>query len=480
MNLYDPKYFSLTAKIVSEEIANYLAQVRQPPHRALEFQEPLEMLAKVSRLSVGHDSALEPRLREIIQNTLRYSMRLNSPNYMGHQVNPPVPIAGALTMLGGILNPGLGVYEMSQFASATERFMIKEFVSQLGWHREESDGIITSGGTLANTTALLAARGFHFKDSWQKGLGGLKPAILTSGESHYSIMRAAAILGLGADAVFKVPVDSYFRMRPDQLEVVRREAEAKGYQVFCVIGSACTTSVGAFDPLVPIADFCSRYGYWFHVDAAHGGGYLLSNQQRHLLAGIELADSVTWDAHKMMFVPSLCTFLLYRDRVKSYAPFHQDAPYLFDSESMRDFDGGLRTVECTKGQLVYPLWVLWSLFGPKMFADLVDQTSAVTQTFFRMVDDSVDFQAVHKPECNIFCFRYTPAECAHASADLLSSYQKRIREELVRDGRFFITGTSINGVYALRVTIINPSTSGEHLRALLERIREIGAAGFGS
>ncbi len=476
MNLYDPELFSRTATMLTHELKQYLQKVREAPHFAVDPLGPQEMLAKIQELSRPGSAELESRLQEIVQSTLRYTLRLHSPHYIGHQVNPPIPMASALQMVGGVLNPGLAVYEMSQFAAAAERFLLKELVAKVGWDFPKSDGIVTSGGTLANITAILAARGFHFGNAWRSGLGAAKPAILISAESHYSLVRAAGILGLGTEAVFKVPVDNQRRMRADQLAAVKLDAESKGFQVFCVVGAACTTSVGAFDPLVEIGKFCAANRLWFHVDAAHGGSYLLSDSQKHLLRGIELADSVTWDAHKMMFVPSLCTFLLYRDRTRSYLPFQQEAPYLFsgDGQEARDFDSGLRTFECTKGQLAYPVWVMWALYGPEVFAELMDKTSHATHDFWKHIQAVEDFTSLHEPECNIFCFRYSPKSMANATGVALSELQKRIRAEILRQGRFYITGTEFDGIYALRVTVINPTTTMEHLKELLAHVRSIG------
>ena len=143
----------------------------------------------------------------------------------------------------------------------------------------------------------------------------------------------------------------------------------------------------------PVAEVCRRHDVWLHVDAAHGGATLLSRRHRHLLAGVDQADSVTWDAHKMLYVPALCAFLLYRDQRHSYEAFRQNAPYLFDpaAPGMAEFDGALRTVECTKRGATLGLWGLWSLFGPGLFEDLVDVTFDLAQTLYQKLLATDDF-----------------------------------------------------------------------------------------
>src|SRR5581483_7611318 len=147
---------------------------------------------------------------------------------------------------------------------------------------------------------------------------------------HYSVARAAGIAGLGSDAVIKVKLDSRRRMDPSGLRDACDVATKQGFEPFCVVSSSCSTAIGSFDPIDELVPFARQRGLWLHVDAAHGGGLLLSRKHRHLLRGIEQADSVTWDAHKMMFLPALSTFLFYREAKNSYKPFEQDAPYLFD------------------------------------------------------------------------------------------------------------------------------------------------------
>ena len=166
-----------------------------------------------------------------------------------------------------------------------------------------------------------------------------------------------------------------------------------------VVACACATPIGAFDPLDEIADVCRRHGVWLHVDAAHGGAAVLSDRHRHLVAGLERADSVVWDAHKMLFVPGLCAFVLYRDKRHRFEAFRQDAPYLFDpaAPGLAEYDSGMKTVECTKRAAAFGLWGVWSLFGRQLFADMVDVTFALGRTFYEKLPAADDFVPLHEP-----------------------------------------------------------------------------------
>jgi L-2,4-diaminobutyrate decarboxylase len=235
--------------------------------------------------------------------------------------------------------------------------------------------------------------------------------------------------------------------------------------------------VGAFDPLQEIAEICQRHGVWLHVDAAHGGCASFSPRHRHLVAGLPQADSVVWDAHKMLFVPALCAFVFYRDGSHKFETFRQEAPYLFDpaAPGLAEYDSGLRTVECTKRAAAFGLWGVWSLFGSQLFADLVDVTFDLGRLLYDKLHAAPDFTPLHEPQSNIVVFRHTPPEIENASAERLGRFQLELRRRVIESGEFYLVSTNMDGQGALRVTLINPLTRSEHLDRLLDVLREKGA-----
>ena len=178
----------------------------------------------------------------------------------------------------------------------------------------------------------------------------------------------------------------------------------------------------------------------------------------------------------MMFVPALCAFLFFKDRRHSYEAFHQNAPYLFDPSApgLAEFDLGLRTLECTKRAAVYGLWGVWSMFGPQLFADLIDVTFDLGRVFHEKLSAASDFVPLHEPQCNIVTFRHVPAELADAPPERLGEFQRQLRRVVIESGEFYLVATNLNGVDALRVTLINPLTTAEHLDQLLESLRRQG------
>jgi glutamate/tyrosine decarboxylase-like PLP-dependent enzyme len=299
------------------------------------------------------------------------------------------------------------------------------------------------------------------------------PVLLAHADAHYSVGRAAGILGLGSRQIVRVGLDDRGRMDPQLLDAEITRLRAQDRPIVAVVACACATPTGAFDPLPDIAAVCGRHGVWLHVDAAHGGAALLSNRHRHLLTGLEFADSVVWDAHKMLFVPALCAFVMYRDKAHGFDAFRQDAPYLFDpaAPGLAEYDSGVRTVECTKRAAAFGLWGVWSLFGRQLFADMVDVTFALGRTFYEKLSEAEDFVPLHEPECNIVVFRHVPAELRDAPAERIGAFQLELRRSLIESGEFYIVPSKHQGVGALRVTIINPLTTPDHLDRLMEALR---------
>jgi L-2,4-diaminobutyrate decarboxylase len=381
----------------------------------------------------------------------------------------------------------MAIYEMGPWATAVEQAMIDRLAGYLGWQGTDYAGVVTHGASLANLTALLVARNVALPDSWESGMNAeehsrgahparLFPKLVVQADAHYCIARAAGILGIGTSNIVRAALDERRRMDPAKLDATLAGLRAAGNPVVAVVACACATPIGAFDPLEPIADICAKYGVWLHVDAAHGGAALLSARHRHLVAGLDRADSLTWDAHKMLFVPALCAFLFYKNKRHSYEAFRQNAPYLFDPSApgLAEFDSGLRTVECTKRAAAFGLWGVWSLFGPQLFADMVDVTFALGRTFYDKLRAAPDFEALHEPECNIVAFRHIPESLRTAPLEKIGEFQWRLRRAVIESGEFYLVPTVYAGVAGLRCTLINPLTTASHLDGLLEALRDHG------
>jgi len=481
---YDPELLRAAGHRLADLLANHLATVEAAGGDVLPWRPPEEnvrLAADLLRQTSGTEANREQLVEAfsgLVETMLAHGHNLHDPRYIGHQVPAPLPLAGLMDAVGAVTNQCMAIYDMGPWATAAEWAMIAELGQRIGWRPGTFAGLVTHGGSLANLTALLTARNIALGDGWRQGLSGhdKPPVLVVHSDAHYSVARAAGILGLGTRQLLRVGLDRRRRMDPQKLDDLLAELRRRGQPIVAVSACSCSTPIGAFDPLADVAEVCRRHEVWLHVDAAHGGAACLSPRHRALVAGLDLADSVTWDAHKMLFVPALCALVFYRDAAHRFAAFQQDAPYLFDpaAPGLADFDSGLRTIECTKRAAVFGLWGMWALFGPQLFADLVDVTFALGKTLYEKLLSASDFVPLHEPECNIVVFRYVPDRLRDAPADVLGRFQMDLRRRVIESGRFYIVSTQLDGVGALRVTIINPLTTAEHLDELLQTLRDLG------
>ncbi len=482
---YDPQLVRDAGQRLIASLVTHLQTVQAGQGQVLNWQPPTENIALATERLQQADRApelnadqLTARFTELIEQTLQHGQNLHHPHYVGHQVPASLPLAGLFDAVTAITNQVMAIYEMGPWATAVERAMVHELGAAIGFTPGKFSGLVTSGGSLANLTALLTARNVTLGDSWKTGLAHsqLPPVLVTHAEAHYCVTRAAGVLGIGTDQIVRVPLDRQRRMEPAALDRILIELRQRNVPIVAVSAAACATPSGAFDPLVEIAQICRQHQVWLHVDAAHGGAACLSPQHQHLVAGLELADSVVCDAHKMLFIPALCAFVFYRQHEHRYAAFEQVAPYLFDPSvpGMAEFDNGITNVECTKRAAAMGLWGVWSLFGRQLFAALVDVTLDLAQQFYRLLVEQNDFQPLCQPPCNIVVFRYLPPTLRDRSPAEIDAFQLRLRRAVIEAGDFYLVQTSLDGRSYLRTTIMNPLTTAAHLRQLLDCLREYG------
>jgi L-2,4-diaminobutyrate decarboxylase len=406
------------------------------------------------------------------------AIHLAHPMYMGHQVAPPLPHAVLADALVSLLNNSVAVWEMSPTGTLVEQQVV-------GWLREAIgfpstvDGTLVSGGSVANLTGLLAAREARFPGCWRAGVadGDASRAVLfVSAHAHYSVERTAGIMGFGADAVIPVP-ERDGKMDPAALEEAIRRARAEGRIPLAVAATAGSTATGLFDPLDAVADVCARENVWMHVDAAHGASVAFSARLRPLLRGIERADSVAWDPHKMLWMPMSTGAVLVREKRHLDAAFQQSAPYLFhpQPDEPRGVDQGKMTLQCSRRFDALKLWVCLRHYGADFFGALNERTTERAGSLHRMLEAADDFEPMHAPESNILCFRHLPTQLEGRSDEQVDAFQAALRARYNASGRGWITATVLDDRRVLRVTLINPATSDEHLQRMLAIIREIGA-----
>ena len=430
---------------------------------AARFDEPLPLEGASLESVVG-------RLRDEV---LADCNHLTHPRAVGHQVSAPLPAAIWTESVIGALNQSVAVAEMSPTATVLEHRVIRWMCDLVGY-QAGAGGTLTSGGTEATFTALLAARAAAIPDVWTNGLGANPPVVICGVHTHYAVSRAVGELGIGMRNVVVVPTRDW-AMNTGALAEVLDRLDDDGRPVMAVVATAGYTATGSFDDLQTIGALCDAHGVWLHVDAAHGGSALLSQRHRSRLRGIEHARSIAWDPHKMMLLPLAAGLLLVRDERVLESAFSQRAPYLFHGgDGERVWDQGVRSFQCSRRADVIKLWVALQRYGANGIGALYDRLCDVATAMHDMLVAHPSFAVLHVPTSNILCFRYVGDGSLDDEA--LDVVNRELRERYNRSGAGWITATQLDGRRVLRVTIMNPRTNEHHVREIVEGLAREAAS----
>lgn len=360
----------------------------------------------------------------------------------------PAGIAG--DWLATILNMSMATLEISPVATVVEALLFERARKLVGYPATQepalAGGTLVPGGSNGNMTALLIARNARYPATKHFGLAAGREharsplCFFISIDAHYSFGKAANAMGIGTDHVIGVAVDESGRMLPGALARAIAEARAAGLEPFFVGATAGTTVRAAFDPLAPIADICAAEGLWLHVDAALGGTMLFSKTARNLLAGLERADSLVWDAHKLMNVPLVASILLVRDPahlVESNSGGGED--YLFHAGKENRWDSGVSSLQCGRRADVLKIFFAWVMTGEKNWGQMVDGHMNRTHRFAARVAADPRLELVYPAETLSLCFRVKGAQNAVQNGKAFGPIdQLLLREQLAREGRFMV------------------------------------------
>jgi L-2,4-diaminobutyrate decarboxylase len=410
-------------------------------------------------------------LAQFMNHYLDNTTRLDHPAYMAHQVAAVHPSGSLAALIDAFTNNPMAIYEMGPAAAAIEFFMINWLLAHVGFEPAPLDpgahkpaawggGVLVNGGSLANLTALIAARTRMAPDVWEEG-NPTDLALLAPAECHYSITRAAGIMGLGRKAVYPLEVDRNGAVIADRLPAAYARLCGDGKRPLALVANACNTPVGIYDPLREIGEFCRQENLWFHVDGAHGASALLSARYRHLLDGIDLADSVIWDAHKLLRTPPLCAAVLVRDHGHLDHAFEQEASYLFHAKSQPGVDFIHRTVECTKSALGLKLFFVVAALGEQGLSAYVERQCDLTAEAHTYLRSQPDIECPVTPQSNILCFRVQGSD-----QDQLAH-----RDRLIASGEFHLSTTLFKGRRYLRMVFMSPQTTLDDVKALVSALR---------
>ncbi|MFF2817161.1 pyridoxal phosphate-dependent decarboxylase family protein [Kitasatospora cineracea] len=400
------------------------------------------------------------------------------PACAAHLHCPPLAVAVAADLAVSALNPSQDSWDQAPAATALESELLAEMAELVGFDPARAAGVLTTGGTESNLMGLMLARDQRLgPDVELNGLpAGARPRILASEAAHFSVQRAAALLGLGERAVRTVPVDRDLRMDAGALADAFVEAGWEGATPIAVVATAGTTDTGAIDPLPEIADLAARHGTWLHVDAAYGGGALLSERLAPLLAGLDRADSVSLDWHKLGWQPAATGVFLARE-ARTYASLARRAVYLNPADDEAAGYPSLlgQSLRTTRRPDAFKLAVTLRVLGRDGLGALVDRCHLAARQAARLVRAAPELELHCDPVLTTVVFRYAvpdPADSDRVNAEL--------RRHLLRTGRAVVGRTELPGRgpgrVRLKLTLLNPHTTQEQLADLLRAVVEAGAS----
>ncbi|MFI9745597.1 pyridoxal phosphate-dependent decarboxylase family protein [Streptomyces sp. NPDC052494] len=442
-----------------ERVADKLATTRRP----FTGVTPAELAPVIDAVDLdrplGDSSAALDELEDVY---LRDAVYFHHPRYLGH-LNCPVVIPAVLgeAVLSAV-NSSLDTWDQSAGGTLIERKLIDWTTGRIGLG-PAADGVFTSGGTQSNLQAMLLAR----EEAKTDDLAKLR--IFSSECSHFSVQKSATLLGLGADAVISIPVDRDKRMQSVVLAAELEACRAEGLVPMAIVATAGTTDFGSIDPLPEVAALAEEYGAWMHVDAAYGCGLLASLTRRHLLDGIERADSVTVDYHKSFFQPVSSSALLVRDGATlRHATYHAD--YLNPRRTIAEkipnqVDKSLQT---TRRFDALKLWMTLRVMGADGVGELFDEVCDLARVGFELLAADPRYDVVVAPQLSTLVYRYIPAAVTSpAEIDRANLYA---RKALFASGEAVVAGTKVDGRQYLKFTLLNPETTAADIAAVLDLI----------
>jgi len=406
-------------------------------------------------------------LKAFRETIVPFSRQNAHPRMFGYVQSPGTALAAFADLLASTLNANLTVWRSAPAPVELERLTI-DWIRQILGFDAEAGGLFVSGGSMANLAAIAAAR--QAKDHPSDRL-----RIYASSETHFSIAKAAALLGIGRENVRIVAVDERFKIRVDDLVAkITADLEA-GYVPFCVVANAGTVNTGAVDPLVEIREIANRFQLWMHVDGSYGAFAVLAKSARGLFAGLERADSIALDPHKWLYLPVDVGCVIYRAPEITRAVFAHEAEYtrIIGEEADEAFAFWDYGPELSRRFRALKVWMLLKGVGLDSLGEAIESNLACARYFESKVRASDDFEMAARIELSIFCFRHVPAHLKGESPQVIDDFNERLLIALQRDGSSYLSNTTLGGRFALRGCVLNYRTTLRDMEILLDDLRRV-------
>ncbi|NEQ66014.1 MAG: aspartate aminotransferase family protein [Symploca sp. SIO2D2] len=452
-------------------ILQYLESNWHPETKVVNYQAA-DVLQEKLDLSLPDEGVTLEELIPIVESYLQYSVRTGSTQFFNLLFSGS-SIPGILAeMVTSATNTTMHTYDVAPVATLMERELIKNLNSLVGF--QQGEGLMVTGGSNANLVGMLCGRHKVLPEAKLKGLGHHRLVAFVSEQAHYSYAKAANLMGIGIENLVKVNSDREGKMIPEALEAAIQQSLSERKTPFFVGATAGTTVLGAFDPLPEIAAITKKYGLWLHVDGAWGAPVLFSKKHQHLLAGSELVNSFTWDAHKLMGVPLICSAILVKNQgILQKACSGGGTDYLFHDDENAPYNLGQMSLQCGRKVDTLKLWLCWQYYGNKGYEQQVDKLFDLAHYAVNYIQNCDNLELIAEPKFLNICFRYIPQE-NQLDSTVIDQLNLEIRKQLIYSGEIFVNQARYQGKIIIRLILANSELQKADLEKFFDNLINAG------
>lgn len=427
------------------------------------WEAPDGQMDKVKALEIPKDGRdANEVVEEMMQEIYKYRGDSNHPRFFGFVPGP----ASSISWLGDIMTSAYNIHaggsKLAPMVNCIEQKLLKWLCEQIGFG-SHSGGVFVSGGSMANITALTAARDCKLNDETLH-LG----VAYISDQTHSSVAKGLRIIGIPNKRIRIIPTHDNFTMNTELLEAAIEKDKASGLIPFVIIGTAGTTNTGSIDPFQEISRIAKAHDLWFHIDGAYGGSVLLSPKYKHLLAGTELADSMSWDAHKWLYQTYGCAMVLVNDVKHLFHSFHVNPEYLQDLEGdlehINTWDIGMELTRPARG---LKLWLTLQILGTDLIGSAIEHGFQLADWAEEAIKTYSDWEIISPSQLAMVSFRFAPKGLTE---DQLDELNEQISKKILDDGFAAIFTTILHGHKVLRICALHPETTKEDMYETIRRL----------
>lgn len=440
-----PEWIGKQKKLFDEPAYVPLPSEKEEKIRSFDFPEK------------GRDS--RKILRFLTDDVYPYRWKNNHPKYLTFIPGAFVPAAVLGDYCNNIVNPYASCYELSPGTTILEDKTLRFLGKSLGFDEDRCGGQFVSGGSIANLTGMILARD-HRLDPHKL----LEGRIYTSDQAHSSVKKAAKILGFLPEQVISIPTDEQFRIIPEELDKAIDRDKTSGFSPFLVVATSGTTNTGAIDPLSEIGSICQKHHLWLHIDGAYGASIIFSSYA-HLLKGIELADSVSFDGHKWLSQTYGCSAIVVKDRKYLFDSFHTNPEYLREvAGSDTKFNFWDMGIEMTRPARGMSLWFTFQVLGLENIKRMIDQCYKPAEWIYDYFKGNNNWELFSGPQMAIINLRFSPNGWTEEQKDVAN---RQLSKRVLADGKATVLTTELRGKKVLRFCTNHPLLKREELEEIL-------------